>query len=122
MKNYVTIYIPDNDNTENTGATILARRSFAAVAGGATLTQAYGAWFDDDKHLIEEPVALVNSFVSDDKLEELINRAEEIAGLLLDAGEKSVAIEINGEFIIADGTPDPPFSDRILNAITRSER
>ena len=102
MKDYVTIYIPDNDNTENTGATILARRSFAAVAGGATLTQAYGAWFDDDKHLIEEPVALVKSFVSGDRLQELIERAYDIAGLLLDAGEQSVAIDVNGDFTIRE--------------------
>ncbi len=91
MRSYVILYVPVQFDIKD------IQREFAIVTGGSTTTQALGAWTDDNGKLVLEKIALIKSFVPDSDLPTLVAAAHSFAYRLLDAGEQSVAIEINGE-------------------------
>ena len=96
MRSYVTLYVP----SKYTNVRIEAGIAMARIAGGVTVTQAYGLWeLEPDQPLVSDQVELLKSFVNDADLTELIAEVGIYTNALHEAGEQSVAIEINGELI-----------------------
>ena len=94
MRSYVTLYVPSN----YTSVKVEASQAMARIAGGVTITEAWGIWEDTPEFpLVHDKLWLLKSFASDIELKALTLTVRYYANKLVDAGEQSVAIEINGE-------------------------
>jgi len=69
---------------------------FAEMFGGATVTEARGAWKNSKGALVKEPVVLVESFTDDAgshwHTDDAFDLAAEVAGLM---GQEAVALEVD---------------------------
>ncbi len=94
MKNYVTLYVP----SYYANIRIEASQAMTHIAGGVTITQAQGICeASPDAPLVYDHIYLLKSFVVSSSLPVLISEVKRYAHRLLDAGEQSVAVEINGD-------------------------
>ena len=97
MDKKVVIYIP-------TAFTVAINQTAALSArfGGTTITKNEGAWIDEDKKLIEEPITTLTSWYASneqtaDVLSVMLNLA---ANLRNNLKEDCIAIECNGEMLL----------------------
>lgn len=98
----VKIYVPSTfevtkaiNNAEYVDITL---EQLSSLFGGATATEAYGAWITAKGTLIKEKVTLVISYTDQQKLETHIDSVYDFClRLKSDLKQESISLEVNGE-------------------------
>ena len=93
MKSYITLYVPKSLG----GMPRIIAQNMAYIAGGVTVMSGEGGWYDDDGKFISEEIFTIKSFAAEDKLQELYALVRRHTQDMLDMGEQSVMLEMNGE-------------------------
>ena len=105
LRSQIKIYVPstyevdkDIDNQKHVDETI---EFLAKIFGGATVTEAYGAWISANGQLVKEFVSLVFAFAGQEQLEQSIDAIYDYCiKLKLELKQESIALEINGELYL----------------------
>lgn len=98
MDKKTVIYIP----SAFTAAIKQTAAALSARFGGTTITKNEGAWLDEDKKLIEEPITTLTSwYTSKEQIADVLSVMLDLAANLRnDLKEDCIAIECNGEMML----------------------
>lgn len=98
----VKIYVPSTSNVNETADTSrwvdASMKLLAQEFGGATATQALGAWLSMEKGLVKERVTLVIAYTTSEGISQKIDLIYEFCEKMKkDLSQETIALEINNE-------------------------
>ena len=96
------VYVPStlnvNESTDNSIQVKEVLKELSTLFGGATATEAFGAWVCDNGELVTEKVTIVYSFCTSEQAREHIQGVVKICEeLKKEMNQESITLEYNGQ-------------------------